>query len=209
MSTQWRLAFVGGGLGLSLVALAIVGGLASERVRFEHRTVVLNRYDTAAQREQKALAEREASNAPWTGYLQRAEEALAQKNVSAAELAWHDAYGTALRSRRWEGLVEVGEAYLRIGQAAGSRKAAEPKARQAYLAALFRARTEGSLDGVLRAAEAFAALGDREVAEQGVYIAQRVAAQARDAQASERVSAFKERLAAMFVAVESHNSDPL
>jgi len=47
-------------------------------------------------------------------------------------------------------------------------------------------------------AEAFAALGDREVAEQCVRIAESLAAQAREAQARDRVGEFKARLASGF-----------
>jgi hypothetical protein len=62
------------------------------------------------------------------------------------------------------------------------------KARQAYLTALFRARDEGSMDGVLRAAWAFADLGDREVVDGALRIADRLAATAGDG-AGERVQA--------------------
>jgi len=216
MIARLHLTILGGGLGLSLVGLGFLSQIVTDRVRFDDRqTAVVNRYDEAGrqwqayfiQGEQKAPAGLEAGAAPWTGHLRRADEALAGKNVSAAELAWHDAYLAALRSRRWEGMVEVGDAYVRIGEVTGGRKAAEAKARQIYLAALFRARNEGSLDGMLRTAEAFAILGDREVAERGVYMAQRLAARARDAQARARVNVVAKRVAARLAGRDSFEFD--
>jgi hypothetical protein len=62
-------------------------------------------------------------------------------------------------------MLAVGDARLRIDQSTGPGNTAVAKAREAYLAALFRARQEGSLEGVIRAAEAFDALGDVEVAD--------------------------------------------
>ena len=80
---------------------------------------------------------------------------------------------------------------------AGFRSAAEATARRAYLAGLFRARKLAALDGVLRTAKAFAALGDREVVEQCLRIAESLAREAHTAQARNRLRAFKAQLAAM------------
>jgi hypothetical protein len=131
---------------------------------------------------------------PWAAPILSIDEALAQNNVNAAEGAWHSAYLAALGSSRWESMMEIGDAALRIGEVAGVRKAMEPKARQAYLAALFRARNQRALDGLLRTAEAFAALGDHEVANQALRLAERLAAQARDTEAHHRVRALQKRL---------------
>lgn len=213
MITKLHLVVLGGVPGLFLIGLALLSGVATDQARFDDRRAgVLSQYqETVQQRaahlmepERTAPVDREAGGALWTVHLERVEAALARRNVSAAELAWQAAYGEALRSRRWEGMLAVGEASLRIGEVAGTRKLAEAKARQAYLAALFRARQQESLDGVLRTAEAFAALGDREVAEQGVYVAQRLAAaRAQDAQARERVRVVAERLSARLIGPES------
>ena len=204
MITKLHFVVVGGVLGLFLMGVAFLGGVATDQARFDDRpTGVLSLYQETAQwsahvmePERTAPAGREATGAPWTAHLERVEVALAERYVSAAELAWHAAYVEALRSRRWEGMLQVGEAALRVGEVAGNRKPAEAKARRAYLTALFRAWQQGSLDGVLRTAEAFAALGDREVAEQGVYMAQHLAARAQDVYARERVRAVAERLTA-------------
>lgn len=132
--------------------------------------------------------------APWMIHLGHIEEALAKRDLGGAERHWHDAYAGALGSRRWEGMIEVGDTARRIGEVAGNRATADARARWTYLAALFRARQEKSLDGVLRAAEAFSSLGDRQVVAQCLRIAERLAAQSRDPQARERVSALSARL---------------
>jgi hypothetical protein len=108
---------------------------------------------------------------PWAPSVAAADAALARRHAGAAMRARHDAYSAALASRRWEGMVAVGDLTLRIGDASRTRPSAAAQARQAYLMALFRARAEGSVEGVMRTAEAFAGLGDREVAEHSVAIA--------------------------------------
>jgi hypothetical protein len=112
---------------------------------------------------------------PWAPHLAAVDRALAERNVTAAMAAWHEAYSAARGARRGDGMVAVGDAYLRIGDAASFRRSAEPTARRLYLAALFRARQDRSLEGVLRATEAFAALGDHDVARRGLVIAEDIA----------------------------------
>lgn len=99
------------------------------------------------------------------------DRALRAGDVRAALTAWHPAYTAALRDRRWNGLIDVADAWLRIERAAGAGKAGDSKARELYLMALFRARHEGSVAGVLRAAIAFDQLGDRDVAARALGIA--------------------------------------
>ncbi len=134
------------------------------------------------------------SGSPWAASIQQMDEALARRDIGGAERAWHAAYFAALRSRRWEGRLAVGEAYLRIGGGAKGPQTAGAKARENYLAALFLARQQGSLDGVLRVAEAFAALGDREVVDGCLRIADRLALAGGDPRAPARVRAFREQL---------------
>ena len=142
------------------------------------------------------------SATPWAAHIQTMDEALARKDIGGAERAWHAAYVTALANPRWDGRVAVGDAYLRFGGAAGAPKTAPARARANYLAALFQARRQGSLDGVLRVAEAFAALGDREVVDGCLRIAEGMAGEGRDAQARERVRAFRQQLTVRFVEAE-------
>jgi len=113
--------------------------------------------------------------APWAAHLTAVDAALAAGDVPAALSAWHEAYGAALGSRRWEGFADAGDAYLRIGRAWSAPASAVPRARELYLSALFRARDAGSLDGVLRVAAAFAALGDQDVTVQALRMARRLA----------------------------------
>ena len=103
--------------------------------------------------------------------LERLERALARADGRAATLAWHAAHVSALRGD-WRARVAVGDAALRLGAANPAERTAAPaRARQEYLAALFVARDERSWEGVIRVAEAFAALGDREAATQSLRIA--------------------------------------
>jgi hypothetical protein len=148
---------------------------------------------------------------PWTAPLQRVEQALTGRNISAAEVAWHEAYGAALRSReRWEGLIEVGEAYLRIGEVANGRQAARATARRLYLSALVRARQQGSLDGIRRTAAAFSALGDREGVTQCLHVADQVVVErARNPKAHARVEAFRARREEESIATATFTWDPL
>ncbi len=110
--------------------------------------------------------------------LQVIDEALAQADVRRARSAWHDAYRVALRRSDWEEMAVLGDAALRRG--ASGQQVGEMQARQAYLAALFRARASASLDGVMRATEAFATLGDRDVVEEGLRIAESLAKRSTD-----------------------------
>ena len=133
------------------------------------------------------------SQALWQTHLQRLEDALTRNDLPGAELRWSEAYAAALRSRHWEGLVAAGDAYRRLGARAGFLEIAEAKARQTYFAALFRARSEMSLEGVLQAARGFVELGDAVAVQQCLQVARLVAAETKDPQADARVRAFRER----------------
>lgn len=73
-------------------------------------------------------------------------------------------------------MIAVGDAFLRIGAEAGAASGARSNARQAYLNALIRAHRDGSIEGMRRTAEAFAALGDHAVATQCRRVADALAA---------------------------------
>ncbi len=85
--------------------------------------------------------------------------------VVAEGLAGRSAMTTPdlLRTTSWQVLLETGHRARARGDA--------PAARRAYLTALFRARGERSVFGVLSAAEGFKALGDREVVERALAMA--------------------------------------
>ena len=124
--------------------------------------------------------------APWVLPLQDMHSALERADFASAATARHKAHLAALGSRSWEGFLAVGDAALRLGDASGDRRAIEPEARRAYLSALTHARAQRSLDGVLRATESFARLGERDMVEQGIRIARDLAGTDGDAQ--ERVA---------------------
>jgi hypothetical protein len=75
-------------------------------------------------------------------------------------------------------------------------RAADAARRRAYLTALFRARGERSLIGVLSAAEGFKALGDREVVERALEMAARLEPDAGATPLPTRLQALRDRLAA-------------
>jgi hypothetical protein len=108
----------------------------------------------------------------WNGHLRAVERALGRHDVDGARQAWESAHLAAVESLSWEGLIATGQACLQIGHASGGRRAAEPAARRAYFAALYRACRANSFDGILCAAEAFADLGDREVVEECLGLAE-------------------------------------
>jgi hypothetical protein len=92
-------------------------------------------------------------------------------------------------------LIEVGDAYYRIAGGGGEPEAATQKARDTYQAALHSARRSKSLDGVLRAAEAFGQLGDADQVELSLNIARTLAG--ADAEAVADVRATAGRLSAV------------
>ena len=125
----------------------------------------------------------------WWPHLDAVVEKLAEHDVPGALAAWRDAHAAALAGPGWEGMLEVGHAYLRIGDAAEFRRAFVPRAREHFLGALLRARQVGSIDGVLSAAEAFASLGDLGVVRQAVGIAASLVRREPDTHAAERLDA--------------------
>jgi hypothetical protein len=139
-----------------------------------------------------AVAVDAAADAPAYVHYQRAEEALAAGDVVRAVRHWREGHAAAMASRRWEGLVEAGDLYRRIGARGGFHTDAVARARDCYLTALLRARGERSLDGVLHATNAFVDLGDDALVERGLDIARGLAARDPDPRARERV----QRLAA-------------
>ncbi len=109
---------------------------------------------------------------PWSGHLQSVDRALGLRDLDGAKRAWESAHLAAVESLSWEGLIATGHAWLRIGGATGARHTAEATARRAFFAALYRACRENSFDGILHAAEAFHDLGDREVVEECLGLAE-------------------------------------
>jgi hypothetical protein len=129
---------------------------------------------------------------PWTPAIQQVDTALARKEYSVALRAANDAYMLALATTRWDGMIHAGDLYRRIGEATGLRRSFESKAREAYQKAFFRARQQASVEGILRATEGYAALGDTQMVGLGLRVAERLAAGDLEAQADIRT--FRARL---------------
>jgi hypothetical protein len=122
----------------------------------------------------------------WRTYLDAVDAALAAHEGPVAVRAWREAWVAALATARGEPLIEVGDAAVRLGEATGERTA-RADARVAYRAALLRARAERSVAGVLCAAQAFAALGDRGPTEVALRMARQLAADSRSPDLRQRV----------------------
>jgi len=120
--------------------------------------------------------------------------AVQRGDLEAARAAWRDAFQALRPTQDWQGMAVLGDTALWIAGVSGARDPWEADARRAYLGAMFRARSEESLDGVLRATEAFATLGDRDVAQEGLRVAELVASRAGTAEARDRVLAYRARL---------------
>jgi hypothetical protein len=113
---------------------------------------------------------------PWREHLSEMERAIEAGQAAAAVRAWHCAHAAAMDQPGWQSVVHVAEAARRIGAVPGFGRAGQARARETYWLALFRAHREGSLTGVLRTAEGFCGLGDRNMVEQCIRIAESLAA---------------------------------
>src|SRR3989441_7968920 len=137
---------------LWLCLLGVIASVAVERLRVDQKR-------TAAHLEEADNVIAQASAGvvwPWEAPVRVVSEALARGDRASAEWAWRDAWGAALGARRWEGMAAVGGLALQMGES--------PRAREAYLVALFPARDQRSFTRVLRAQEAFETPGDPPVA---------------------------------------------
>jgi hypothetical protein len=130
----------------------------------------------------------------WREALERANAALAGGDAREARRHWEEAYRVAVHTRTLEGLLAVGEASLRVGEATRGRQSAVAEARRIFLVALFQAREHRDPDGVALAGRAFAGLGDREMADRALAVA--LALATPDAGARERVIALAGRATA-------------
>jgi hypothetical protein len=112
---------------------------------------------------------------PGRNHLAQIHAALAGGRINLAAFEWRDAYAVAVASRQWTTLVAVGDAAMAIGEASGTLVGWTAKARDCYQGALFRARSQASVEGVLAATQAFARLGDSNGAAQGIAVARSLA----------------------------------
>jgi hypothetical protein len=175
--------------GICLVGFALLFAMALERVRASSRRAhLVARYDQMLRETNMPFLEAEAaivastiaSEIRWISSLRLVDDALDHGRVDDAARAWQDAYQAALGTRQWESMADVGDASLRIA-ASSTAVAARAQARHSYLIALYRARAIGSVDGVLRVARAFDALGDRDASAACLQMAADLALQGRTA----------------------------
>jgi len=118
---------------------------------------------------------RAGSDTPWRTHLRTAERAVDRGDVRGALQAWEEAHVAAIESSTWEGLLETGRTGLRTGLLRRGARIDESAARRAFFAALYRACRANSFEGVVRSADAFSALGDREVVDECLGLAQLLA----------------------------------
>jgi len=100
----------------------------------------------------------------WKVFIAEVDRAVAAGDRSAAAYQWRHAYALALGTHGWEPLLEVGNAALRVDAMSPERRADHRNAREAYMAALLRARRAASAEGTEAVAEGFAGIGDGETA---------------------------------------------
>jgi hypothetical protein len=143
----------------------------------------------------------------WQMALDTMDRALAAGDITGAEMAWRNAYGFAIRSRQWEALLAAGDGSLRIADHVLVKLPYRARAADAWRAALFRARAQRSLDGVLRVADAFARLGEAEGVTQALQIADGLAATDSSGEARRRVLDARQRLT--FPAGTNELGDPI
>ena len=132
---------------------------------------------------------------PWTGHIQAMDQALADGDPGDSIRAWRQAYSTALGHPGWLGLLVVATASLRLAAFPSLARNAQERAREGYWLVFFRARQQRSLEGVLRAADAFAELGDLTTAEQCRRVAEALTTtRCGDSSDAERVALSAARL---------------
>jgi hypothetical protein len=107
----------------------------------------------------------------WRVRLGRVQDAVARGNATVAILEWREAHASALSTREWERMADIGDAAVAIAALGPSTRDFSGEARRAYLMALFRARDARSKVGLLRVAGAFRTLGDGEAAAQAERLA--------------------------------------
>jgi hypothetical protein len=118
----------------------------------------------------------QAPDASWREPLDRAEAAMSTGEIHRAEQAWEEAQRAAMRPTiPPSGLINVGLAYLKIGEAAHDRPTAVARTRHLLLRALFRARHNRDVDGLAAVSHAFARLGDCAVAERTFIVVRTMA----------------------------------
>ncbi len=177
---------------LVLTSVGLVFGVALDRIQFDrHRAEIMKPYEAAAQRwhesqiatELGTVGRHDVFTRQWHDALARIDDSVRVGNTGAAVAAWREAYRLAARSGEWSDMADVGDAALRIGDVPEFSETVAAAARRSYVTALYRADAARSVDGVLRAAEGFAVLGDRAVVAACLGMANRMPDSAPEARA--------------------------
>jgi tetratricopeptide (TPR) repeat protein len=130
----------------------------------------------------------------WRDPLRRADAALSEGDAQGAERAWDEAYRLALATSDPYAMIEVGRAYLSIGEAVYDHPMAAARAQRIFLSALFLGRGLRNVHAVADAAEALAALGNHDLAARAFRIAITLAQRSRDTGVLDRVTAQRDRV---------------
>ena len=101
----------------------------------------------------------------WGQRIALVDEALGRAELSRAIYEWREAYGAALKSKRSDGLIAVGDRGIRIAELAGGSSHLRSEVGDIYMHAARRASAEGSRDTILGIAGRFERLGDTKRAE--------------------------------------------
>src|SRR2546430_954932 len=78
------------------------------------------------------MAARIDASAPWTEHIRTMDQALEERNATAAVRAWRNAYAAALGTPGWRGLVEVAAGAPPGGPDPGLGQGSEARARGAH-----------------------------------------------------------------------------
>jgi hypothetical protein len=132
----------------------------------------------------------------WFARISVVEQAIAARDGVRAARAWTDVWAVAQASRRWDALLAAGGVSLRIGELTGATLSGRFNARQAYRAALFRAYSQRSIEGVLCTAEAGTLMGDREISEMALNMARKLATTSGNYEVRDRVERDAKRITA-------------
>jgi hypothetical protein len=114
------------------------------------------------------------------------DQAVSEDAPGESVRAWRQAYSAALSHPAGSGLLAVAAASLRLGVFPGLAGAPSRGARETYGSRSSRAQ-QHSLTGILHAAEAFSALGDRATVEQCLRVAEGLATRSGDVDDVDRV----------------------
>jgi hypothetical protein len=161
----------------------------------------------AQQRDCRRASSEEELPPVWFARVDSVEQAIVAGDGVRAAREWPHVWTIAQASRRWDALLAAGDSALRIGQLTGAMLSGRFHARQAYRAALFRAYSQRSIDGVLRTAEASTLMGDREIPEIALGMARKLAATSGDLHLRDRVEQDAQRITARLTGASGGVSD--